>query len=274
MGEKADLIDAIGRRHVPARDARIVSLVPSLTELLFDLDLGSKVVGRTGYCIHPSPSVRRVKSLGGPKRINLRKLAALEPTHVILNIDENPKAIAEQIAEMGITVVVTHPMAPEDNYDLYRLFGGLFGREREAASLASRLVAARQSLRELALTLPPKRVLLLIWTKPWMTVSSDTYVSRMLATVNWRTMADDPQRRYPSVQIDKRVAAEADLILFATEPFPFQERHLAAFADRFPEASGKIHLISGEMLSWYGSRAVSALDYLGGFATRLASPAA
>lgn len=269
-----DMIDAAGTRHAPAPDARIVSLVPSLTELLFDLGLGPRIVGRTGYCIHPAPAVRRVKSVGGPKRVNLRAFAALAPTHAILNIDENPKAVADEIARLGVTPVVTHPIDVDDNLALYRLLGGLFGRTREAVLLIDRFTAARRALAHTAHALPPRRVLYLIWMKPWMTVSTDTYVSRLLATVNWRTIGDDPHRRYPTVQIDERLVADADLILFGTEPFPFRERHLSDFVERFPGAAGKVHFADGEMLSWYGSRAVAALDYLGGLASRLTPPAA
>ena len=267
-------VDAIGVRHTPAPEARIVSLVPSLTELLFDLGLGPRIVGRTGYCIHPAPAVRRIKSLGGPKRIDLGKLASSAPTHVIVNIDENPRAMADDIAKRGIEIIVTHPINVDDNLPLYRLLGGIFDREKEAAALGRRFTAARQTLARAARRLPTQRVLYLIWMKPWMTVSMDTYISRLLAAANWQTIGHDPDRRYPTVPIDDRLVAEADLILFSSEPFPFRERHLSDFVERFPNAAGKVHLVDGEMLSWYGSRAVAALDYLGGFAARLAEPRA
>ena len=268
-----NLIDAIGQKHEPAPGARIVSLVPSLTELLFDLGLGPQVMGRTGWCVRPAPEARRVKSLGGPKRINLRKFAALAPTHAILNIDENPKEMAEAIARLGVHTVVTHPVAPEDNLALYRLIGGLFGRAREAERLAERFAAARARLAEAARALPERRVLYLIWMKPWMTVSADTYIARLLAAANWRTIGHDPNRRYPTIEIDERTVAETDLILFATEPFPFKARHLADFVRRFPGAAGKARLAEGDLLSWYGSRAIAGLDYLRELAVELAGSA-
>ena len=273
MATAMDFVDAIGVRHAPAPGARIVSLVPSLTELLFDLGLGPRIVGRTGYCIHPTPAVRQIKSLGGPKRIDLRKLASMTPTHAIVNIDENPKAVADEIAELGVELVVTHPVDVDDNLALFRLLGGIFNREKEAGALARRFAAARQALANTAGLLPARRVLYLIWMKPWMTVSADTYVSRMLAAANWQTIGHDPGNRYPTVAIDERLVAETDLILFSSEPFPFRDRHLSDFVERFPEARDKVHLVDGEMISWYGSRAVPALDYLGGLASRLADPA-
>ncbi len=264
------LTDAVGTRHTPAPDARIVSLVPSLTELLFDLGLGQQVVGRTGWCIHPSPEVRKVKALGGPKKINMRKLAALSPTHAVLNIDENPKEMSEAIASLGVRLVVTHPNAPADNLTLYRLLGGLFGRAHEATMLTERFAAAATRLAQAAKTLPARRVLYLIWMNPWMTVSADTYIARLLAAANWTTLGHDPSRRYPNLELDARRVAEADLILFATEPFPFQERHVAEFIRNFPGAAGKCRLVSGDMLSWYGSRAIAGLDYVRELALTLA----
>ena len=264
------LTDAVRTKHSPAPDARIVSLVPSLTELLFDLGLGRQVVGRTGWCIHPSPEVRQAKAIGGPKQINMRKLAALAPTHAVLNIDENPKEMSEAIAHLGVRLVVTHPTAPEDNLALYRLFGDLFGRAREAATLTERFAAARARLAVAAKTLPSRRVLYLIWMNPWMTISADTYIAHMLAAANWTTLGHDPNRRYPNLELDARMVADADLILFATEPFPFKERHIADFIRSFPRAAGKTHLVSGDMLSWYGSRAIPGLDYLRELASALA----
>ena len=264
------LTDAVRTKHSPAPDARIVSLVPSLTELLFDLGLGRQVVGRTGWCIHPSPEVRQAKAIGGPKQINMRKLAALAPTHAVLNIDENPKEMSEAIARLGVRLVVTHPTAPEDNLALYRLFGDLFGRAREAATLTERFAAASARLAVAAKTLPSRRVLYLIWMNPWMTISADTYIAHMLAATNWTTLGHDPNRRYPNLELDARMVADADLILFATEPFPFKERHIADFIRSFPRAAGKTHLVSGDMLSWYGSRAIPGLDYLRELASALA----
>jgi ABC-type Fe3+-hydroxamate transport system substrate-binding protein len=215
--------------------------------------------------------VRKVKSLGGPKRINLGKFAALKPTHAILNIDENPKDMAEAIARLGVKAVVTHPLAPEGNLPLYRLLGGLFGREREAEAMAKRFAIARARLAEVAKTLPARRVLYLIWMSPWMTVSADTYIARLLAAANWTTVGHDPNRRYPEIAIDERLVAAVDLILFSTEPFAFQERHLADFVRRYPDAAGKVRLVEGDLLSWYGCRAIAGLDYVRELASELAA---
>jgi ABC-type Fe3+-hydroxamate transport system substrate-binding protein len=132
----APILDAAGVVHRPAGAGfRIVSLVPSITELLFDLGLGEAVVGRTAFCVHPRNRVKAVKSVGGTKKVNFSKLQRLSPTHVIVNVDETPRELAEDMARLGYEVVVTHPIDVRDNLGLYRLIGRLFARERQAEAL-------------------------------------------------------------------------------------------------------------------------------------------
>ena len=134
------LVDAAGVVHAPAESRpRIVSLVPSLTELLFDLDLADCLVGRTHFCVHPKGRVEAIPSVGGTKKIRRDRLRTLAPTHVLVNVDETPRALATSIAAEGIRVVVTHPNRPEDNPPLYRLIGGIFRRIEAAESLCERL---------------------------------------------------------------------------------------------------------------------------------------
>jgi ABC-type Fe3+-hydroxamate transport system substrate-binding protein len=114
---------------------RIVSLVPSITELLCDLGLADRLVGRTGFCVHPRASVRQVPKVGGTKDVDIGKVRGLAPTHVIMNVDENRRETAAALAAFGPHIVVTHPLGPRDNLDLYRLLGGVFDRQREAEAL-------------------------------------------------------------------------------------------------------------------------------------------
>ena len=264
----APLIDAAGVRHRPASAgaARIVSLVPSLTELLFDLGLGDQVVGRTAFCVHPEGRVKAAKSIGGTKTINVRKLRELKPTHVLVNIDETPRALAEELAAAGYTIVVTHPVEIRDNLALYKLLGGIFGKQKEAMSLCRRFEAAYDAARLSAARLSERRVLYLIWKDPWMTVARDTYVSRMLASVGLHTLPAIADQRYPMVELTDDVLRPVDLVLFSSEPFPFRERHLAEFRACHPAHASKATTIDAEMVSWYGSRAILGLAYLAEFA--------
>jgi ABC-type Fe3+-hydroxamate transport system substrate-binding protein len=256
--------DALGTRHVPlGAEARIVSLVPSITELLFDLGLGAQVVGRTGFCIHPRPDVGAVPKLGGTKDLNLARLRALAPTHVIVNIDENRREDVEAMRAFVPNVVVTHPNAPEDNRALYRLAGALFDRERAAAQLIEALDVELAQCAALAATLAPERVLYLCWKDPWMAVASDTYIARTLATVGWQVLHGAGgfagAARYPVVDLDEAVP-RAQRVLLSSEPYPFSEADATALRQRYPVA--QIDLIDAEMTSWYGSRAVAGLRYL------------
>jgi ABC-type Fe3+-hydroxamate transport system substrate-binding protein len=261
------LVDAAGRVHRPAgKTARIVSLVPSITELLFELDLAGQVVGRTVFCVHPRGRIKSVTSVGGTKQVNMEKLERLKPTHVIVNIDETPRRLADELARSGYEVVVTHPIEVRDNLALYRHIGTLFDREREAEGLCDRFETAFAAVTEAARSLPERRVLYLIWKNPWMTVSRDTYIARMLALVNWRTAAHDPENRYPALELNDDLLARTDLVLFASEPFPFKQSHIEAFRADFPAHAAKVAIIDAEMTSWYGSRAIAGLAYLADFA--------
>jgi ABC-type Fe3+-hydroxamate transport system substrate-binding protein len=264
------LTDAAGRRHAPAgADARVVSLVPSVTELLFDLGLGERVVGRTAFCVRPA-AAKKAKSVGGTKQVNFAKLAALRPSHVVVNVDENPKGMVEAIAATGPAVVVTHPIEVADNVKLYRLLGALFGRAAEAEALVARFAERLAALRARAAAWPEKRVLYMIWREPWMTVSADTYIARMLALANWRTLCHDPATRYPRIALTAALLADSDLVLFSSEPFPFQESHIEEFRRAFPAHAAKARPIDGQLVSWYGSRAIAGLDYLSDLAASLA----
>ncbi|HRW61139.1 MAG TPA: helical backbone metal receptor [Defluviicoccus sp.] len=266
--ERTARTDASGVVHTPAgAAARIVSLVPSITELLFDLGLGDQIVGRTTFCVHPAPQVKAVRSVGGTKALNWDKLKAARATHVIVNIDETPKELADALSQAGYTVVVTHPVEVTDNIALFRLMGALFGRAAEAEALVDAFNRALAALSDAARAWPSRSVLYLIWREPWMTISRDTYIARMLALVNWLSVPAATGVRYPVIDLDEALLAAADLVLFSSEPFPFGDRHLAAFGEAFPRHAAKARLIDAEMVSWYGSRVLKGLPYLAAFAT-------
>lgn len=259
-------IDAAGTEHArAAENARIISLVPSITELLFALGLGERVVGRTGFCVHPREAVRAVPKVGGTKAVKLDAVRALAPTHVIVNIDENEKPTIDALAEFVPHIVVTHPLTPHDNLSLYALIGTIFGRETAAQKLADALSSRLDAIaRE---PWPERRVLYTIWRDPWMTIARDTYISTMLRLVNWQTWPDvtgglTGQHRYPTFDFDDPNLARVERILLASEPYRFRGKHRdELLAD--PRLAGKtIQLVDGEMISWYGSRAIEGIDYL------------
>lgn len=265
--------DAAGTVHQRAADpARIVSLVPSITELICDLGLSAQLVGRTGFCVHPRATLKRVPKVGGTKDVNLEKVRALAPTHAVLNIDENEKPTAEALAQFVPHLIVTHPLGPLDNPPLYRLIGGVFGREQAAEALCARFQQAHAALESAARGWPRQRVLYLIWKHPWMAVARDTYISRTLALAGWDTLPTNAVARYPQVELDETLLQDAALVLLSSEPYRFRDRDLAELR-ALPVMRGKaVLLIDGEAASWYGSRAIAGLDYLRGLRQKLAGP--
>jgi ABC-type Fe3+-hydroxamate transport system substrate-binding protein len=260
------LTDALGVAHeatAAGTPPRILSLVPSLTELLCALGLGGALVGRTRYCIHPAQEVAKVPVVGGTKRVNGAQIAALRPTHVIVNIDENTAEMAAQLRAGGARLVVTHPLHPDDNVALFAFFGRLFGRDQEAASLQAQFAQAREALREAAKGFAARTGLYLIWRNPWMTASQDTYVSQMLALANIETRGHDPLRRYPEVDLEAHQGA--DVWLLSSEPYPFTEADAEALREAHPGLRGQVRCVDGEYVSWYGSRAIAGLAYLRAF---------
>ena len=239
---------------------RIVSLVPSLTELLFALDLGGRLVGRTGFCIHPRDAVRAVPKVGGTKDVDVDAVIALAPTHVVVNVDENERPTVERLLRHVPRVLVTHPLVAADNLDLFAGFGRAFDREARAAHLAASWRDAHARAR--ARQWPPLRVLYLIWKDPWMTVSRDTYIADMLAQVGLSVVGPASARRYPEVDWHAFPPSSADLVLFSSEPYRFRERDATAFARAHGLAPERCLCIDGEMTSWYGPRSIEGLDYL------------
>ncbi|RJG07522.1 cobalamin-binding protein [Noviherbaspirillum cavernae] len=262
------LIDAIGQEHqavAPHATPRIVSLVPSLTELLCDLGLAHRLVGRTGFCIHPAEMVQSIPKVGGTKAVNIEKIRRLAPTHLVVNIDENEKPTVDALAGFIPHIIVTHPLAPADNPGLFRLFGDIFGAQEKAEALCAEFAREQMALDALLRQSQrrPQTMLYCIWQDPWMTVSRDTYIARMLAQIGWQCWSAAPPSaadvRYPQFAWSDELVHAIDGVLLSSEPYRFTEAH----ADALERQIGKpVQLIDGEMTSWYGSRAIAGLRYM------------
>jgi ABC-type Fe3+-hydroxamate transport system substrate-binding protein len=257
------------RQPETRRVTRVASLVPSLTELVVALGLGPQLVARTGYCIHPAQALRGVPKVGGTKDVNLAKLRRLAPTHVLVNVDENRLETVRTILgwDDAPEIVATHPGDPEDNLALVAQLAGVFGHVEGVAARAAAMTAALQH--ELEATRADgrsvRRVLYLIWREPWMTVARDTYLSRMLARVNWQTLPDvyggaAGAARYPVLRGDEAWLGQVQTVLLSSEPYAFGMHHFDAACGLCPHA--QVELVRGDLLSWYGARAVAGLRYL------------
>jgi ABC-type Fe3+-hydroxamate transport system substrate-binding protein len=264
------------------RPPRIASLVPSLTELVCALGLGERLVARTGFCVHPEEQLASVAKVGGTKDVRLDRLRRLAPTHVLVNVDENRLETVAAIRGWGAEapeIVVTHPLGPEDNLALVDQLAATFAAEPGVAANAAALRAALAA--ELAATTPhgrrERRVLYLIWHRPWMTVARDTYLSRMLARVGWRTLPDATggfagAARYPTLDGSERWLGDVGEVLLSSEPFAFRAEHVAAAQALCPAA--RVRRVDGELLGWYGARAVAGLAYLRALADDNGAPCA
>ena len=242
--------------------ARIVCVVPSITELLFDLGLGESVVGRTGFCFYPKEQVKSVPKIGGTKDFDLQKLAALKATHLIVNIDENPKELVDAARAIVPNIIVTHPITPMDNIKLFELLGGIFCRDREMNDLSAAFRSAYKFLQDHVGSFPIERVVYVIWKQPWMSISNNTYIANMLKLVGWEHIDLEQKDRYPVIDLSQTYS-KVDKILLSTEPYAFRPRDVEELrAEIGPQGKPKVSLIDAEMTSWYGSRAIRGLRYL------------
>jgi iron complex transport system substrate-binding protein len=242
---------------LPTAPQRIVSLCPSITETLYDLGLGEKIVGRTRFCIHPMPAVKQATRVGGTKQINFERLHALQPDLIIAEKEENTPEMVARLAQdypVFVTDVVDLPSALRMIRDL----GQLTGSRTQADPLASRIEAGLVQLRGIW---SPLRTLYLIWQNPYMGVGSPTYIHSLLTHLGLHNLLAGRQSRYPQLTLEAMQAIDPELLLLSSEPFPFDESHVAALSRHFPRA--QVARVDGEMFSWYGSRMERAMGYLG-----------
>ena len=241
---------------VPAAPQRIVSLVPSQTELLFALGVGARVVGVTKFCLYPPEARRAATVVGGTKQVSFGAVAALRPDLIIGNKEENDQASIEPLAAefpVWLSDIVTLPDAGE----MIRRVGALVQAGPAAAALADGIAAGFAGLP--GASAPGPRVLYLIWRRPWMGAGAGTFIDAVLTAGGFvNVLADQP--RYPTLTPAALAALRPDVVLLSSEPYPFGAKHLAEVAARCPAA--RIELVDGEPFSWYGARLQHTPAYL------------
>ena len=259
-----DRPDALGRPvRLAAAPRRIVSLVPSQTELLADLGLDDEVVGLTRFCVHPDGWKARKAVVGGTKNVDPAKVAALAPDLVIANKEENVREQVEAVAAF-CTVWVTDVATVADSVAMTRDLGALVGRERQADALADRIGAAFGALPDW----PPLRALYLIWRDPWMSVGYDTVIADVMDRAGLVNVTDESSR-YPVLRDHEFELRVPEVVLLSSEPYPFKDKHVAEVQALAPDA--RVVLVDGEAFSWYGSRLLQTPDALRALRQRLAA---
>lgn len=231
---------------------RIVSLVPSITESLFDFGLTEiEVVGRTKFCIHPKTLITNVPVIGGTKNLNLDKIKALKPDLIIANKEENEKL---QIEELGkyFEIWLTNIENLQDNQNFLTELGTLLNKQELALNFNEKINVIFDSSKELS----PRKVAYLIWKNPYMTVGSDTFIHEIIEKIGFTNLFED-SKRYPEISVNQM--KEAEYVFLSSEPFPFQQKHIDELQKELPDS--KIILVDGEAFSWYGTHLSRCGDY-------------
>ena len=262
-GGSRTVTDALGRTlRLDAPPCRIVSLVPSLTELLAALDLDDETVGITRFCVHPAEWKKEKQIVGGTKNVRVDRVEALRPDLVLASKEENRREHVEALARFA-PVYVTDIATVEDSIREIRAIGQITDRAEQADALADRAKAGFADLDDTA-PATPLRAAYLIWRDPWMATGGDTYISDVMRRAGFANVfaAHD---RYPTVALSDLAAA--DVVLLSSEPYPFADEHAAEVRAAAPGV--QTALVDGEAFSWYGARTAEAPAYLRALRERL-----
>ncbi len=247
-------IDQMQRQVVvPERAIRIISLVPSQTELLVDLGLQDRIVGLTKFCIHPEGFKREKTIVGGTKNVNIDKVRALQPDLIIGNKEENFQADIEAL-EKEFPVWMSDITTLEDAYEFMKLIGELL--DVDSTPMIHEIQTKFNELKE-SLKNNSKRhkVAYLIWNNPVMLAGKETFINHLLEFLEFENACKET--RYP--EVDLKSLGKLDFLFLSSEPYPFKEKHLDEFRTLFPET--EVILVDGEYFSWYGSRLLGAPKY-------------
>ncbi len=253
--------DQLGRKiQFSSTPKRIISLVPSQTEMLFDFGLNSEVVGITKFCIHPNEWYQTKDHIGGTKNINFEKIKLLKPDLIIGNKEENNQKQLEELMK-HYNVWVSDIYTLKDSFDMITRVGTLLGKQEESTILKLQIESLFNQLKqEQTKNTQQLKVAYFIWQKPYMVASKNTFINDMINQCGFTNAFDsNDYNRYPEVNTDQIASANPELILLSSEPYPFKEKHIKEFQAICPNA--KVLIVDGEMFSWYGSRLMKAPNY-------------
>jgi ABC-type Fe3+-hydroxamate transport system substrate-binding protein len=262
--------------QLPNYPKRIISLVPSQTELLYDLGLDDEVIGITKFCIHPSKWFRTKTRVGGTKTADIQKITSLRPDLIIANKEENVKGQIEELQNIA-PVYVSNIATLEDALQMIIDIGKLTGKQQKAEEIANAIKArfdeleisnaqhstinGQRSNLNLSTNKPTTlRTAYLIWKDPYMAAGGDTFINEMLKRCGLENIFESEQR-YPQVEINQLSSVNCQLLLLSSEPYPFKQKNIEELQQLLPQT--KIIIVDGEMFSWYGSRLLHAPDYFG-----------
>jgi iron complex transport system substrate-binding protein len=251
--------DQIGNYHTfESTPKRIVSIVPSQTELLFDIGLEDSIVGITKFCVHPNHFKVTKTIVGGTKNVNFEKVKNLQPDIIIANKEENTKEIVEELSKI-CPVIVTDIYTIEDNLQMILDFGKLFSKRTEAQKWHDKINFSYQDFKNFIKDKPSKKVAYFIWKKPHMVAGKETFINALLELNHFENIYKE-KGRYPEVELKKiRLEGDPDLVFLSSEPYPFKDED-AFEIGRFTHHA-KTVFVDGEMFSWYGTRILKSFEY-------------
>ena len=243
---------------IPTPPKRIISLVPSQTELLFYLGLEEEVVGITKFCVHPRKQFKAKPRVGGTKQYHFDRIKTLQPDLIIGNKEENDQTQIEKLAE-EYSIWMSDIITFEDALDMIDQIGKIIGKEDRATHLIENILAKFHNLNKyISLQTYRPKVAYMIWYNPMMVAARHTFIDQMLHIAGFQNIFES-QTRYPSITSKELSAVQPDVILLSSEPFPFKEKHVKEIQDFCPNAV--IELVDGELFSWYGNRLLLAAPY-------------
>lgn len=257
MGSFGKFMDHLGREvFLPNPPQRVISLCPSQTETLVDMGLGTRLVGRTRFCIHPKAQLSKVARVGGTKEVDFARIRALEPDLIIGEKEENtPEMIAEleRICPVYVTDVRDIDSALRTILDL----GTIVGLNKAATGIATRVTKSLEGIQPLP---RPVSCLYMIWKNPWMAAGADTFIDSVLKKCGFDNLALAFSGRYPVLDEEIFQLKKPEIVLLSSEPFPFKDVHITDLQKILPQS--RIVLVDGEMFSWYGSHLIGVENYI------------
>ena len=236
---------------------KIISTVPSQTELLYDLGLRDEVIGITKFCIHPAVWSQTKTRIGGTKNLDINKITELKPDFILANKEENVKEQIEMLSSY-FTTYVSDVSNLEDAIEMIADVGELFRKKFKARRIIKQINNNFNNFKLKTANNKPKTVLYLIWKNPYMTVGSDTFIHDMITRCGLINVFGE-MKRYPEITVEQIAEIKPDFIFLSSEPFPFKEEHIKELQAIVP--TSKTLLVNGEYFSWYGSRLIKSVDY-------------
>ncbi len=244
--------------EISGTPCRIVSLVPSQTELLVDLGLKDDILGITKFCVHPKELRKEKKIVGGTKNVHFDRIKALEPDIILCNKEENTKEMVLELEKIA-PVHVSNIENLDDSLELIRQYGEIFKVGAKASEIEEKIRIRFNDFQNFIQKKSFRRVAYMIWKKPWMAAGKGTFINYLLEINRFQNVFLEEESRYPEIKLSEMEEKDVQLLMLSSEPFPFKESHKEELKKELPGVD--VILVDGEYFSWYGSRLINAFKY-------------